>query len=71
MAKPHLNTGIDALQCLQDLHDAYVSLEVLAGLADTDSHHVSNVLRFLNEALRHHIEDATPKVSPGLRLVDD
>lgn len=58
-----------SLDALESLHAAYVGLEVLAGMADTDSHHVASVLAVLNQALQDRIDGFSPKPS-GLWLVD-
>lgn len=70
MATPYHTLDRAALDRLESLQAAYVGLEVLAALADTDSHHVANLLSVLNETFGRQIEDFAPKPA-GLRLVED
>lgn len=70
MAKPNNTLDGSSLDRLETLHSAYVGLEVLAGIADVDSHHVANVLGILNEAFQTQIDGFTPK-KYGLRRVDN
>jgi len=73
MAAQYDNTmSFSARERLQGLHSAYVGLEVLAGLADVDSHHVAAVLAVVNEALGQLVEGAGPsRPGGGLRLVGE
>ena len=50
-----------SLDGLESLHSAYVGLEVLAGMADADSHHVASVLAVLNQAFLDRIDSLSPK----------
>lgn len=73
MATQHDSTlAFAVLQRLTDLHAAYVGLEVLSGIADTDSHHVAALLAVINADLERVIEEGGPLSRPGpgfLRLV--
>lgn len=61
MATSHHNTGLRAFDRLENVHSAYLSVEVMAGYADIDSHHVSNLLLVLNEVLLECIEELRPR----------
>ena len=60
---------------LENLRDAYVGLEVLAGLADHgESRHVAPVLSVLNDSLSvwlaRSFQSAPARVHPSLSVVD-
>jgi hypothetical protein len=73
MAIEHDNSmGIAMRVRLEELHSAYVGLQVLSGIADVDSHHVAAVMCIVNQSFADCLEACGPSSSPGgsgLRLV--
>lgn len=70
MARPYHTLDRASLDCLESIHAAYVALEELSALAETDSHHVAAILGIINAAFDHKLSDLSPK-PPGLSLVKD
>lgn len=75
MAVHHFTLGPSDRDALESLRDAYVGLEVLAGLADHgESRHVAPVLSILNDSLSVWLavafQSAPARVRPALSVVD-
>ena len=74
MAAPN-HTLLDAsfIERLEEFHAAYDDLQLLSGLAQADSSHVSSVLLVLNQAFRDFLDASSRRFYPsgGIRLVKD